>query len=195
VYLVVGLGNPGREYEKTRHNIGFETIAELARRHAIDVRRRTLRSVLGDGRIAGERVILARPMTYMNLSGEAVGAVARMYKIEPTRIVVIVDDTALPLGKLRIRAKGSSGGHNGLESIERHLGTQEYPRIRIGVGAPAPGRQVDFVLSRFAASERQAAEEAVSLAADAVEKVLSSGVEAAMNAFNSGPKQIVEDAE
>src|ERR1044071_1020506 len=110
--LIVGLGNPGTEYVGTRHNVGFEAIEELSERHNIPVRKRTMRSVLGDGTISGQRVILARPMTYMNLSGEAVSAICRMYKIEPQDVIVIVDDIALPIGKIRLRLKGSAGGHN-----------------------------------------------------------------------------------
>lgn len=182
--LVLGLGNPGREYEGTRHNVGFEVVEELARRHGIAVRRRAMRSVLGDGRIEGRHVILARPMTYMNLSGEAAGAIARMYRISPADVVVVVDDVALPLGMLRLRLKGSPGGHNGLESIERHLSTRDYPRIRIGVGAPGGRDLVNHVLSRFRAEERPLVEDAVSLAADAVETALRDGFAAAMNRYN-----------
>ena len=182
--LIVGLGNPGPDYAGTRHNIGFEVINELAERHKINVRRRTLRSVIGDGTIEGERVILARPMTYMNASGEAVGAISRMYKIPPADIVVVVDDIALPLGKLRLRPKGSAGGHNGLDSVEHHLRTQDYPRIRIGVGAARPGRMVDHVLGKFRPDERETVAFAVDRAADAVEAPLRDGFEKAMNVYN-----------
>jgi len=184
VHLVLGLGNPGREYEGTRHNVGFEVVEELARRHGIAVRRRAMRAVLGDGRIGDRHVILARPMTYMNLSGEAAGAITRMYRIPPSDVIVVVDDVALPLGTLRLRLKGSCGGHNGLESIERHLGTRVYPRVRIGVGGPGERDLVDHVLSRFRANERPLVEEAISLAADAVETALRDGFEAAMNRYN-----------
>ncbi len=184
MWLIVGLGNPGAEYAGTRHNVGFEVIERLAQRHAIPVRRRTLRSVLGDGIIEGQKVILARPMTYMNLSGEAVGAIARMYRIAPANVIAVVDDIALPVGALRLRLKGSSGGHNGLESIERHLHTQEYPRIRIGVGGARPGGMVDHVLGRFRREERESILDAIDRAADAVEAALRDGFEKAMNAFN-----------
>lgn len=185
--LIVGLGNPGQQYAGTRHNVGFEVIERLAARHRIPVRRRTLRSVLGDGIIEGQRVILARPMTYMNLSGEAVGAVSRMYRISPADVIVIVDDIALPLGQLRLRLKGSSGGHNGLESIERHLSTQEYPRIRIGVGEARPGGMIDHVLSRFRPQEREVIGESIERAADAVECALREDFEKAMNLYNRPP--------
>lgn len=182
--LIVGLGNPGTEYAGTRHNVGFEAIEELAERHNIPVRKRALRSAMGDGTIAGQRVILVRPMTFMNLSGEAVSAVCRMYKIEPQEVIVIVDDIALPIGKIRLRPKGSAGGHNGLTSIEQHLHTRDYPRIRIGVGGAQPGRMVDHVLGKFRSSEREAIAEAIERAADAVEMALAEGFEKAMNRFN-----------
>lgn len=182
--LIVGLGNPGSEYAGTRHNVGFEVIDRLARRHCIALRRRALRAVLGEGEIEGKRVILARPMTYMNLSGEAVGAIARMHQIPPADILVVVDDIALPLGRLRLRLKGSSGGHNGLESIQRHLHTEEYPRIRIGVGPALPGRMVDHVLSRFKPEERETIEEALERAVDAIEMALRENFEKAMSVYN-----------
>lgn len=182
--LILGLGNPGVEYNGTRHNVGFEVIEKLGKRHGIAVRKRALRSALGDGIIEAQTVILARPMTYMNLSGEAAASICRMYRILPEDMIVVVDDIALPLGKLRLRLKGSSGGHNGLESIERHLHTQEYPRIRIGVGGAKPGRMVDHVLGKFKPSEREAVSESIDVAADAVEAALREGFEKAMNLFN-----------
>lgn len=182
--LIVGLGNPGNEYKGTRHNVGFEVIEELAERHNIAVRRRTLRSVLGDGMIEGEKVILARPMTYMNASGEAVSAICRMYKIEPEEVIVLVDDIALPAGKLRLRLKGSAGGHNGLTSVQQHLKTDNYPRIRVGVGGAQPGRMVDHVLGKFRPEEREEISEAIDRAADAVEAAMREGFEKAMNLFN-----------
>jgi PTH1 family peptidyl-tRNA hydrolase len=182
--LIMGLGNPGVDYKGTRHNVGFEVIDELADRHGIAVRKRAHRAVLGDGSIEGQRVILARPMTYMNLSGEAASSICRMYKIAPGDVIVIVDDIAIPLGALRLRLKGSSGGHNGLESIEAHLHTREYPRIRIGVGSAQPGRMVDHVLGKFKPAEREAVSEAIDRAADAVEAALREGFEKAMNLFN-----------
>jgi PTH1 family peptidyl-tRNA hydrolase len=183
--LILGLGNPGVEYKGTRHNVGFEVIEELGDRHHIPVRKRTMRSVLGDGVIEGQKVILARPMTYMNLSGEAAAAICRMYKIPPEDVIVVVDDIALPVGKLRLRFKGSSGGHNGLESVERHLHTQDYPRVRIGVGSAQPGRMVDHVLGKFKPAERELVSESIDRAADAVEAALREGFEKAMNLFNA----------
>jgi len=183
--LILGLGNPGPDYKGTRHNVGFEVIEELADRHGISVKKRALRSVMGDGIIEGERVILARPMTYMNLSGEAAAAISRMYKLTPEDVMVLVDDIALPVGKLRLRLKGSAGGHNGLTSIEQHLHTQEYRRIRIGVGGAQPGRMVDHVLGKFKPGEREAIAESIDAAADAVESALRDGFEKAMNLFNT----------
>jgi PTH1 family peptidyl-tRNA hydrolase len=184
MWLVVGLGNPGADYTGTRHNVGFEVIERLSQRHKIPVRRRTMRAVIGDGQIEGQKVILARPMTFMNLSGDAVGAISRMYKISPENIIVVVDDIALPTGKLRLRLKGSAGGHNGLTSIEQHLHSQEYPRVRIGVGSALPGKMVDHVLGRFRPDEREDIFEAIDRAADAVEAALKDGFEKAMNQFN-----------
>ena len=185
--LIAGLGNPGPEYAGTRHNVGFDVVEELSRRHGIPVRRRTMRSVLGDGLIEGCKVVIARPMTYMNRSGEAVAAICRMFKIPPSDVIVVVDDIALPTGALRLRLKGSPGGHNGLDSIQRHLGTPDYPRIRIGVGAARPGAMVDHVLSRFGRADRALIDEAVLRAADAVEMALREGFETAMNRFNRDP--------
>jgi PTH1 family peptidyl-tRNA hydrolase len=182
--VIVGLGNPGAEYAGTRHNVGFEVVELLGRRHGILIRKRSLRSVMGDGRIEGQKVILARPTTYMNLSGDSVAAICRMYRIPPQDIIVIVDDIALPVGTLRLRLKGSAGGHNGLISIENRLQTQEYPRIRIGVGAARPGRMVDHVLGRFRADERQIVAESIERAADSVETALREGFEKAMNVYN-----------
>jgi peptidyl-tRNA hydrolase, PTH1 family len=182
--LIVGLGNPGKEYEATRHNVGFEVIDILAHRHAIHVRSRRGRALVGEGFIEGHKVMLVKPMTFMNLSGQAVGALARHYRLEPSDVLVIYDDINLPLGKLRIRARGSAGGHNGLDSIIHTLGTQEFARVRVGVGSPAQDA-VRHVLSRFRKSERIAIREAFQKAADAVEEVLSSDIEKAMNLYNT----------
>lgn len=182
--LIVGLGNPGAEYAGTRHNVGFEVIDLLAQRHGIAVTRRSFKSVYGEGQIGGERIILARPMTYMNLSGEAVAALARYYKIDPPDMVMILDEINLPPGRLRLRFKGSAGGQNGLVSVLQHLGTQEVPRLRIGVGAAPPGDRVGHVLSRFRREDLPIMEEAYLRAADAVECAIREGFEMAMNRFN-----------
>ncbi len=185
-HLIVGLGNPGSGYTGTRHNVGFAVIDELSHRHGIAVSRRQFQAVYGEGRIEQARVLLARPMTYMNLSGDAVAAMCRYYRVTPSQIIVILDDLNLPAGKLRLRMKGSAGGQNGLANILLRLDTQEVPRIRIGIGAPKPGQQVDYVLSRFAKEELPLIEEAVKQAADAVACAVSEGFEMAMNRFNTG---------
>jgi len=182
--LIVGLGNPGAEYAGTRHNVGFEVIAELAKRHSITVTKRDFKAVFGDGTIAGERVLLARPMTYMNLSGEAVAAILRFYKIEVEDLIVILDDVALPVGQLRLRYKGSAGGQNGLKNVIQHLGTEEIARIRIGVGGAQPGGLVGHVLSKFRKEEQETIQIAYQVAADAVEYTLKEGFENAMNRYN-----------
>ena len=186
--LIVGLGNPGAEYAGTRHNVGFEIIDLLARRHHIAVSKRNFKAVYGEGTIAGKKVLLIRPMTYMNLSGEAVGAIARFYKIEPADIILISDDIALPAGKLRLRLKGSHGGHNGLENIFRLLATQDIPRVRVGVGAANPGDMKGHVLSKFRREEQDLMAEAHERAADAIESALRDGFETAMNRYNLSDK-------
>ncbi len=182
--LIVGLGNPGAEYAGTRHNVGFEVIDLLARRHRIAVTKRDFKAVLGDGQIGDARVLLARPMTFMNLSGEAVAAICRFYKIAPDDVIVILDEVALAPGRIRLRLKGSAGGHNGLANILNLLHTQDVPRIRIGVGAARPGDLVGHVLSRFRPDEVVLMQEANARAADAVETALSEDFEMAMNRFN-----------
>jgi len=184
VKLIVGLGNPGREYRGTRHSIGFAATDILARRHGIHVRSRRNKALVGEGMIAGEKVILAKPLTFMNLSGTAVAGLLRRCRLDFSDIVVISDDVNLPLGRLRIRAGGSSGGHKGLDSIIHNLGTTDFARVRIGIGS-SRGDIVDYVLSRFHRSERETAREATRRAADAVEAILAAGIEEAMNRFNA----------
>ncbi len=184
--LIVGLGNPGSEYDGTRHNVGFEVIDLLARRHNISVSKRNFKSVYGEGSIAGEKVLL----TYMNLSGEAVGAISRFYKLEPLDIWVILDEVALAPGRIRLRYKGSAGGHNGLANILTVLHTQDVPRIRLGVGAAKPGAMVGHVLGKFRKEEYPLIEEAVERAADAIECAVKEGFEMAMNRFNLPDKPV-----
>jgi PTH1 family peptidyl-tRNA hydrolase len=184
--LIVGLGNPGAEYAGTRHNVGFEVIHVLAKRHNIAVTKRNFKAVYGEGMIGDEKILLVRPMTFMNLSGEAVSAIARFYKIETPDIFIILDDIALPVGRLRLRFKGSSGGQNGLDNIIRHLNTQEVARIRIGVGGAPPGDMRGHVLSKFRKEEIPVVQEAVELAAEAVECAVKEGFDMAMNRFNVG---------
>jgi PTH1 family peptidyl-tRNA hydrolase len=186
--LIVGLGNPGRKYQGTRHNVGFMVIDALARRHGIHVRARRSKALVGEGAVAGEQVILAKPLTFMNLSGEAVGGLVRRYRLAASDLVVVCDDVNLPLGRLRVRAKGSAGGHKGLKSIIRALGTEEFARVRIGIGSPA-GDMVDYVLSRFKRVEAPEARRMVTRGTDAVEAILTCGIEEAMNEFNAPTEQ------
>ncbi|MCD8082872.1 MAG: aminoacyl-tRNA hydrolase [Clostridiales bacterium] len=190
MYLIAGLGNPTKEYDKTRHNVGFHVIDTLADRHGIDVGEKKLKGLLGRGLIEGQKVILVKPLTYMNSSGECLRAVADYYKIAPEDILVIYDDISLEPGQLRIRTGGSAGGHNGMKSIIAHLGTQEFPRIRVGIGAKPPRMDLaDYVLSRFSAGEQERMDEAFREAADAVGIMLTEGTERAMNRFNAKKKR------
>ena len=185
-WLVVGLGNPGGQYELTRHNVGFRVVDELAERCRVPVQKLKYRALTNTAEVGGHRVLLMKPVTYMNLSGEAVRPAADFYKIPPERILVISDDTALDLGKLRIRTKGSAGGHNGLKNIIQHLGTDQFPRVRVGVGQkPHPDYDLaDWVLGKFLGEDKKVMDEAVKRAADAVECVLKEGADRAMNRFN-----------
>jgi PTH1 family peptidyl-tRNA hydrolase len=190
MHLIVGLGNPGTEYSRTRHNIGWMVLDELARRHEMRVERRQGEARVGGGSIGGSRVLLAKPQTYMNLSGRAVSSLLRFYRIERLNLLIICDDLNLPLGRLRLRASGSDGGHNGLKSVEQSLSTREYSRLRIGVGAPADDERQErgtasFVLRAFAPEEQQQVEATLSRAVICIETFVSEGVEAAMNKFNS----------
>ncbi len=183
--LVVGLGNPGRDYDGTRHNIGFAVVDEMARRHQISVTKTGGRALVGDGRIGEARVFMLKPQTYMNLSGEAVALFLRQKPLPLTDIMVVTDDIALPVGRLRLRAGGSAGGHNGLKSLIAHLHTNEFPRMRFGVGAPRDASvQVDYVLGRFSKAEAGDVEEGIARAVVALETWIDDGLDAAMNQFN-----------
>ncbi len=186
--LILGLGNPGAEYEGTRHNVGFEVVERLAAAHGITISKRNFKSVYGEGIIRGEKTLLVRPMTFMNLSGEAVGAIMRFYKLEPADVWVILDEVALPPGKIRLRPKGSAGGHNGLSNIITMLHTQEIPRLRLGVGAAKSGAMVGHVLGKFRKEELPLMEEAYQQSVEALECALAEGFEIAMNRFNISEK-------
>ena len=185
-WLIVGLGNPGEKYENTRHNVGFQVIDELAERQGKPVQRLKFKALTGLLTIGGEKALVMKPVTYMNLSGEAVRPAADFYKLPPERILVISDDVALAAGRLRIRAKGSAGGHNGLKNIIQHLGTDQFPRIRVGVGEkPHPDYDLaDWVLGRPQGEDKKAIDAAVKRAADAVECILTQGLERGMGKFN-----------
>jgi PTH1 family peptidyl-tRNA hydrolase len=183
--LIIGLGNPGLRYAATRHNVGFRIIDLLSRRHRIRLKRTRLRGLAGTGMIAGEEVALVQPTTYMNDSGLCVGPAVQRWVVALEDLLVVCDDVHLALGALRLRRKGSAGGHHGLESVIEALGTSELTRLRIGVGQPAPWQDwVDYVLRRFEREEMPVIGKAIALAADAVECWLAEGVEAAMNRFN-----------
>lgn len=186
MYVIVGLGNPEQKYAGTRHNIGFSAITALADAYNISVDTKKHKALIGKGVIAGQKVILAMPLTYMNLSGESVRELVDYYKIDPAEeLVVIYDDINLATGKLRIRAKGSAGGHNGIKNIISHLGGQDFPRIRIGVGEkPAGWDLVDHVLSRFPREEEPLVRDALQDTVRACEVLLAQDVNAAMNQFN-----------
>ena len=192
--LIVGLGNPGDRYRGTRHNVGWEALAELARRHAPGVKAEshfeaeTVRCEIGGPGGTTQPVLLVSPLTYMNLSGRSVAAAVRFHKLEPADALVVCDDINLPVGRLRLRGKGSHGGQNGLRDVIEKLGTDEYPRLRIGVGRP-PGKTdaAAYVLGRFAAEERTEIDLAVQDAADACERWATDGLDAAMNRANAPP--------
>lgn len=186
MFLIVGLGNPGGKYEHTRHNVGFDVAEIISQKLNLPINRSKCQAQVGEGSYEGQRVVLARPQTYMNLSGVSVQALAHWYKTPPENILVIYDDVDLPPGKLRIRHSGSAGTHNGMRSIVEQLGTESFPRIRVGIGDRPEGWELaDWVLSHYETKEeRQAAFDAYMAAADAALCVLKEGVEAAMRKFN-----------
>jgi peptidyl-tRNA hydrolase, PTH1 family len=191
VKVVIGLGNPGPKYAGTRHNIGFDVIDYLAAAPGGRGFRSAFQADVAEVSEGGDKVLLMKPQTFMNLSGRAVRAVLDFYKLTPADLLVVCDDFNLPLGKIRVRAKGSHGGQNGLRNIQEQLATDEYPRMRIGVGQPGPGEAVDFVLSRFKPGERAAVDDTVATAANGVLVWLRQGIEACMNRVN-GPEPKAE---
>ena len=186
MYVIVGLGNPGSRYERTRHNAGFRMVDRLAAGYRIEFSQKKHRALCGAGMIEGQKVLLLKPQTYMNLSGESVRKAVEYYKVDPEReLLVIYDDISLDPGKLRIRKKGSAGGHNGMKNIILHLGTQVFPRIRIGVGQKPEGYDLaDYVLGHFSGEEEVLMREAYDRAAKAAVSVLTEGTDRAMNEFN-----------
>lgn len=183
--LIVGLGNPGEKYQHTRHNIGFDCLAVLHERMGRPSVQAKFESQLVRGVLTGRDVCLVWPLTFMNCSGRAVAQVARFYKVSPENVLVVCDDLSLPLGKLRMRRNGSSGGQKGLNDILKSLGTQDVPRLRVGIDATPPNWETaDYVLSKFSAAERKVVSDALSRSADAAQCWLSDGIETAMNRFN-----------
>jgi PTH1 family peptidyl-tRNA hydrolase len=185
VKIIAGLGNPGDQYRRTRHNVGFDVIDELARRRGLVFEMAPANALQARWRREAEIVGLVKPLTLMNLSGEAIGSLSRYYKVAVVDLLVVCDDVNLPLGRLRVRPGGSDGGHNGLKSIAQHLGTIEYARLRIGVGRGDVRRDLaDHVLARFEPDERAGMQEAIARAADAAEMWISDGLARVMNTFN-----------
>ena len=187
--LIVGLGNPSQKYEGTRHNVGFTVIDVLAEEYHITVNSTHHKALCGKGWIAGESVLLAKPLTYMNLSGESVRPLADYYKVEPEDILIIYDDISLEPGKIRVRAKGSAGGHNGMKSIIQHLGTEAFPRVRLGIGEkPAQMDLADYVLGHFNKEEQALMKEAAQTAVEAVTCYIEHGIAETMNRYNGKKK-------
>lgn len=185
MHIIIGLGNPTVQYQETRHNVGWQAITRLSDDYKIPLDLKKHKALCGKGYIEGEKVILAQPLTYMNLSGESVRELLDFYKATPADIIVIYDDISLAVGQLRIRKKGSAGGHNGMKSILAHLGTDEFPRIKIGVGDKPKGWDLaDYVLSRFQGEEQESIKQAIKDTSEACKSILTLGLDSAMNYYN-----------
>lgn len=183
MFLIVGLGNPGREYENTRHNIGFAALDVIAEKYNIDINRTKFKGECGEGFINGNKVILLKPYTFMNLSGESVREAIDFYKLTEEEVLIIYDDISLETGRLRIREKGSAGGHNGIKSIINHMGSDVFPRIKIGVGAPK-GDLVNHVLGKFSKEDVAILKQTLDVATEAAAVIIDDGAKEAMNKFN-----------
>ena len=190
MYIIVGLGNPGREYQNTRHNIGFQVIDAIAEKNNISVKEKKYKALIGKGVVAGQKVLLVKPRTYMNLSGESVREVIDYYKIdEKEELIVISDDISMDVGQIRIRKKGSAGGHNGLKNIILHLGHDQFERIKMGVGEKPQGYDLaDYVLGHFTQMEQEILQDSIARASQAVETIMTEGVDQAMNRYNQKNK-------
>lgn len=185
MYVIVGLGNPGKKYNITRHNIGFEVADEFARENNIKMNKTKFKAVIGEGNIFGQKVVVVKPQTYMNLSGESVMSIMNFYNLDIENLIVVYDDIDLDVGKLRIRKKGSGGSHNGMRNIIYLLKKDEFPRVRIGVGRPQAGRNLaDFVLSRFSKEEQEIVIPVVKDAVSAIETIIKDDLDLAMNRYN-----------
>ncbi|MDP4093798.1 MAG: aminoacyl-tRNA hydrolase [Bacillota bacterium] len=185
LFVIAGLGNPGLKYSNTRHNVGFDTVDLLAYKNNIKVSKVKHKALIGDGEIGGRRILLVKPQTFMNLSGESIREIMEWYKVPGSRLIIIYDDIDLPLGKVRIRPKGSSGTHNGMKSILYQIQTDDFPRIRIGIGKPSENWDLaDYVLGRFNEEDRKLINNSIVLAADAATEIVKSGINNAMNTFN-----------
>ena len=191
MYLIAGLGNPSKTYEGTRHNVGFAMIDAIADAFQIDVTTKKHKAIVGRGVIEGMKVILAKPQTYMNLSGESIREIADFYKIDPENMIIIYDDISLDIGRLRIRKKGSAGGHNGIKNIIAHLGTDVFPRIKVGIGEKPQGWDLaDYVLSKYSKEEQQALREASDDVIGAVKLMVMDNIDAAMNQYNAKKRDV-----
>ena len=184
--MIAGLGNPGKKYENQRHNLGFMVIDSIADSHQIDINEKKFKADFGKGSLNGESVILVKPQTFMNLSGEAINQLARYFKIDVEDVIVIADDLNIDFGRIRIRKKGSDGGHNGLKSISQCLGSQEFPRVRVGIGLPKEAYDVsNFVLSQFKAEEKEELDKLVKRSAEATVTIVTQSIDEGMQQFNS----------
>ena len=185
MYIIVGLGNPGDKYEKTRHNVGFNVIDLLAKEYSIDVSKIKHKALIGEGRVGTEKVILVKPMTYMNLSGESVKEVAEFYNLKPEEIIVIYDDMDIEKGHIKIRKKGGAGSHNGMKSVVEELQSTDFARIRVGIGQPEfKSDMINYVIGKVPQEEQEILQQGVEKAAKAVEEILKNGIDIAMNKFN-----------
>lgn len=184
MYLVAGLGNPGREYEGTRHNAGFEVVEYMADKLDFDISKIKFKGLVGETIISGEKCLFLKPSTFMNLSGESVREAVDFYKIPLENVIIIYDDVSLDIGRLRIRPSGSDGGHNGMKSIIYQLNSNSFPRVRVGIGAPR-GEMVSHVIGRFSKDEKQLINEVIEIASDAVIEIIKNGTQSAMNRYNS----------
>lgn len=192
MYIIIGLGNPTDKYQATRHNVGWDAITRISDDYQIPLNQKGYKALYGSGYIEGQKVILAQPITYMNLSGESVRALVDFYKVSTEDIIVIYDDVSLDVGRLRIRKKGSAGGHNGIKSIISHLGTEEFPRIKVGIGnKPREWDLADYVLSRFKGEEEVAIREALKDTSNACHMIITDGMDVAMNRYNK--KKVTEE--
>lgn len=189
MYIIAGLGNPGKKYENTRHNMGFWAIDLLAEKYDIKVNKLKFKALTGEGRIAGQKVLLIKPQTYMNLSGESVRMAMDYYGIEPEELIVIYDDIDIATGSVRIRKKGSAGTHNGMKSILYQIQSDNFPRIRIGIGSERKGDLVNFVIGGVTKNEKALLEESIAKAADGAACIVEKGIERAMNEYNVKPKK------
>lgn len=189
MYVIAGLGNPGKKYEKTRHNMGFLVLDEFAARQGITISRIKHRALIGEGIVAGEKVLLVKPQTYMNLSGESLREVMAYYNVPIENLIVVYDDMDLDTGSLRIRKKGSSGSHNGMKSVIYQLQSDQFPRIRVGIGSSSGADWKDFVTGKVSQGEAKLLAEAIKKAAESIECIISSGIDIAMNKYNTGKKK------